>query len=52
MLRRLRIGVRLACIALSFGLPMTAALVYVVFRGVQKDIAFGAHELPIVAGAG
>ena len=45
MLRRLRIGVRLACIALSFGLPMTAALVYVVFRGVQKDIAFGAHEL-------
>jgi methyl-accepting chemotaxis protein len=45
MLRRLRIGVRLACIALSFGLPMTAALVYVVFRGVQKDIAFGAQEL-------
>ena len=45
MLRRLRIGLRLACIALSFGLPMTAALVYVVLRGVQKDIAFGAHEL-------
>jgi methyl-accepting chemotaxis protein len=44
MLRRLRIGIRLALIALSFGLPMTAALVYVVLRGVQKDIAFGAQE--------
>src|SRR5262245_25646737 len=45
MLRRLRIGTRLACIALTFGLPMTAALVYVVLRGVQKDIEFGADEL-------
>ena len=45
MLRRLRIGTRLACIALSCGLPMTAALVYVVLGGVQKDIEFGADEL-------
>ena len=45
MLRRLRIGLRLTWIALSFGLPMTAALVYVVLRGVQKDVAFGAREL-------
>jgi methyl-accepting chemotaxis protein len=44
MLRRLRIGLRLACIALSFGLPMTVALVYVVHGGVQKDIEFGKQE--------